>query len=324
MTKNLDKLKNNYIIRNIYTFVYRLIATLFWNSKFLFDRLFHKECLYGCCFVFSTPFGRMKKNNWGDDLNIYLFQLLSKKQIRFVPFEKLFFSPAIIRYSLIGSIIGDFNLDNTIVYGSGAITYNPKIIGKPIKVFSVRGPRTREVLIGKGIECPEVYGDPALLTSKVYHPNIQKKNIIGIIPHYRTLESDWQKSTWFEELSSKYIIEIIDMSRYEKWTDVIDKICCCKYVVSESLHGIIISESYSVPSIWVEFIEHNCSWEWEFKFLDFYESINKLNEKCIKLYENRSIQDIFDKLDSWKPGYIDYDSMIKNFPFELKDDLFCG
>ncbi|MFQ8823549.1 MAG: polysaccharide pyruvyl transferase family protein [[Ruminococcus] lactaris] len=44
------------------------------------------------------------------------------------------------------------------------------------------------------------------------------------------------------------------MSKYENWTDIIDLICSCKMVLSESLHGLIVAESYSIPSVWVEII----------------------------------------------------------------------
>ena len=73
-------------------------------------------------------------------------------------------------------------MDNTIIYGSGAITSNPDIKGRPVKVLSVRGPLTRDVLIKNGIDCPAVYGDPALLLPLVYKPQIKNNERIGIIP----------------------------------------------------------------------------------------------------------------------------------------------
>lgn len=307
------------MLTEIYRFVYRIIATIYWNLLFIGKRLTGSKDVYACCFVFTDMLGRIKKNNWGDDLNVYLFPLLTGQKIRFVPFDRLFFSPKLDRYSLIGSILGDYSLNHTIIYGSGAISSNAKLEGKPMKVLSVRGPLSRDVLLRNGIGCPSVYGDPALLLPLVYKPQIQPGNFIGVIPHYRTSESAVSNylSLWQKYGSVKHI----DMSQYEKWTDVIDSILQCKIIVSESLHGLILAEGYGIPSVWVEFVPHHLPWEWEFKFLDFYQSIGKNSPKCYKLYNADETDNILDKAGIWKPGVIDYDSMLSAFPFELKGAL---
>lgn len=193
-------IKGKPFLLKIYRVLYRAMATLYWNIIFASNRLLHLKLTYGNCFVFTTAFGKIKKNNWGDDINVYLFKMITPQKIRFVPFERLYFSPKVKRYSLIGSIIGDFNLDNTIIYGSGAITSNPEINGHPEKVLSVRGPLTRTVLLKNGIDCPKVFGDPALLLPLVYKPQIKSSSKIGIIPHYRTLESNWLEDEWISSL----------------------------------------------------------------------------------------------------------------------------
>lgn len=308
--------KNSKLLTKGYRIFYGIFSTVFWNIRFLINRLLKQDEIYGCCFVFTTLLGRVRKNNWGDDLNEYLFTALTQKKISFVPFDKLYFFPNVERYSLIGSIIGDFNLDNTIIYGSGAITSNPELKGRPKKVLSVRGPLSREVLLKNGVQCPAIYGDPALLVPFIYSPQTKKENKIGVIPHYRTL-----KSNWIELLEKENEVLIIDMSKYKKWTDIIDSIASCKIILSESLHGLIIAESYEIPSLWVEFIPHSYSWEWEFKFIDFYKSIGKNDPQCYKIYNGYDTEEILDKVKEWMPGNIDYDSMIKAFPFELKGAL---
>lgn len=315
-------IKGNQFLLKIYRVLYRVVATFYWNRMFASNKRTGIKPAYGNCFLFTTAFGKIKKNNWGDDLNVYLFKMITPQKIQFVPFDRLYFAPNVKRYSLIGSIIGDYDLDNTIIYGSGAITSNPEIKGRPEKVLSVRGPLTRDVLLKNGIDCPAVYGDPALLLPLVYKPQVKKNDRIGIIPHYRTLETDWLENEWISFLKENNDIVVINMSKYEKWTDIIDLICSCNLILSESLHGLIVSESYSIPSIWVEMIPHNLSWEWDFKFNDFYCSIGKKETNCFKIYNNScSVNEILKKANDWKIGTIDYDSMLKAFPFEIKGEF---
>ena len=51
----------------------------------------------------------------------------------------------------------------------------------PQKVLAVRGPLSRNYLLENGVDCPDVYGDPALLFPKYYKPHIYKKYKLGII-----------------------------------------------------------------------------------------------------------------------------------------------
>ena len=161
-----------------------------------------------------------------------------------------------------------------------------------------------------------------MLLPLVYKPQIKNDERIGIIPHYRTLETNWLEDEWISDLKKNNEIVVIDMSKYENWTDIIDLICSCKMVLSESLHGLIVAESYSIPSVWVEIIPHNLPWEWDFKFNDFYCSIEKKGTSCIKVYDDSySIKEILRKVNDWKIGTIDYDSILKVFPFEIKGEL---
>lgn len=63
---------------------------------------------------------------------------------------------------------------NTEVWGAGIISENSLLKEKPSKVYAVRGPLTRQRLIKEGIDCPEIYGDPALLIPYYYRPKVTK------------------------------------------------------------------------------------------------------------------------------------------------------
>jgi pyruvyltransferase len=90
----------------------------------------------------------------------------------------------------IGSIFS-FGLDGDVAWGTGI---NGKLLDKHFYSFShidvraVRGPLTRDFLMTHfNINCPEIYGDPALLTS-YFFPEFKRKDYPShdyiIIPHY--------------------------------------------------------------------------------------------------------------------------------------------
>ena len=64
---------------------------------------------------------------------------------------------------------------NTIIWGAGVIDDKANLPAKPLKVLAVRGPLSRKYLLKKGIECPEIYGDPAMLMKYIYKPILLKK-----------------------------------------------------------------------------------------------------------------------------------------------------
>ena len=101
----------------------------------------------------------------------------------------------------------------------------------------------REVMISIGYECPEVYGDPAVLLPLVLKPmSTKSEKRIGIIPHFIEFD-DYKKHEWQNTL-------LIDVCRpVEK---VIADIASVELTYSSSLHGLIVSHAYGVPSIWME------------------------------------------------------------------------
>ena len=119
-------------------------------------------------------------SNIGDDINYYLIKELSHKRIfNYWDFLNLRMQPY---FMVIGSIIGWMTYKDSIIWGSGMREPDNPLPAIPRKVLAVRGPLTRKYLISQGVECPEIYGDPALLLPKIYPPPfVNKKNQIWVI-----------------------------------------------------------------------------------------------------------------------------------------------
>lgn len=125
-------------------------------------------------------------SNIGDDINYYLIKELSHKRIlNYWDFFNLREQP---NFMVIGSIIGWMTNKDSIIWGSGVREPDNPLPAIPRKVLAVRGPLTRKYLISQGVECPEIYGDPALLLPKIYPlPFVNKKYLIGVILHKNDL-----------------------------------------------------------------------------------------------------------------------------------------
>ena len=206
-------------------------------------------------------------NNWGDDINISFIEEITNLKVCVINNSHLFRLIKVKNYSCIGSVIGYFTNSKTTIWGSGLISEDMKIPFKPVKICSVRGPLTREKLLQKGIECPAVYGDPALLVSIFYSPKVEKKYKLGIIPHI--IDANNINLKIFAEKHPEVLI--ISMSDYNDWHEIPDKICSCEKIISSSLHGIIISDSYKIPNLWAQF--SNDIVGGTFKYRDYFGSV---------------------------------------------------
>ena len=202
-----------------------------------------------------------------------------------------------------------------------------KIEEAPKRIISVRGPLTRKAILEQGIECPDKCGDIACLLPLFYTPKIPSgKKKITIIPHFRTLKTGCDL---VNTIAAEHDCSILSIFQYDKWTDIIDAIAGSSFVISESLHGLIVSETYNIPCVWVEFLNHSPDMnimgkyykDWSFKFRDFFESIGKHNMQSVKLYEGYDFDEILKLKYSWRPGNIDYEKMLGYFPFEIKPEF---
>ena len=280
-------------------------------------KIFFQECFDKCVVVkmsLSLNYdGTLRKSNWGDDINYwFLKEIIEGKLINYdwSIKTKLFKKPFV---SGIGSILTLFDMDKAIVWGSGIISSTDRVVGIPKEVRAVRGPLTRQRLLNQGIECPEVYGDPALLLSLFYTPNVEKKYKIGIIPHYVD-----QNNHLLDSLRTDQNILFIDIRRYSHWLDFIDQICQCEMIASSSLHGLIMSEAYGIPNIWIKLKDSNLSDD--FKFHDFFLSLGK-DREAFSVNKDVTSLELIKKGREWKKVSIDLTQLINACPFKLKQHI---
>lgn len=240
-----------------------------------------------------------RETNFGDYLNYDLVSNITDKKVQWVPYNynKEY-------YMAIGSIL-QVATDKTIVWGSGLIDDKQLPIKKPKEILAVRGPLTRKRLIEAKMKCPEIYGDPALLMPEYYSPNSEKKFDLGIIPHYVDKHNDF----FLQKFSPNIKIIDIEQPNYKKF---IDDVTSCNKIISSSLHGIIIADAYDIPALRIKF--SNKIVGGDFKFNDYFLSINRSIEKTIIVKKDTRVDDLLNLKFNYKK-YINIEKIKEVNPF---------
>ncbi len=274
----------------------------------MFGEIFTKHIVVNAFIYYSN--GKILSRNWGDDINYHFLRKLFRRNIVSYDYSTISHRTDKNNYLMIGSTLTLLCNRKSIVWGAGVIDSAAELPQKPKKVLAVRGPLTRDYLLERGIQCPEVYGDPALLVPYIYSPKVEKKYKLGIIPHY----SDYDTPV-LDKFKNNEDVLFIKMEGYDKWTDVIDGILSCEKIVSSSLHGLIIAEAYGVPNLWAEIKGELLGGH--FKFHDFFMSI-KRDRKSPFIIDNTTTYDtLIETADLWQPGEIDVTPLIKAAPFKI-------
>lgn len=177
-------------------------------------------------------------NNVGDVISSWLVKKITDKILVYVKSDE-----NCVKYMCVGSVL-NWAGPNTIIWGSG-IANRDDCIPLKLDVRAVRGPISRSRVIESGLVCPEIYGDPSLFLPKFFNPLVEKKYKLGIIPHYVD-----QFIITSSDMIHKDEINFIDVF------DTVEKFVCeiksCEFIVSSSLHGLIIAQAYDVPTIWFQ------------------------------------------------------------------------
>lgn len=176
----------------------------------------------------------------------------------------------------IGSILYTGN-SRSMIWGSGFMSDCEKCGGG--NVYAVRGKYSLEMLKQQqkdGLHItfhePVVLGDPALLLPWLIPASTDKLHKVGIIPHFS--EYDY----FSEQYGDRYHIINLQSDDIE---GVTNEITSCQYVLSSSLHGIIVAHAYGIPALWIEHTGLE-SYTKGFKFRDYFSVVGIDNYEPLK------------------------------------------
>lgn len=160
---------------------------------------------------------------------------------------------------LVGSILHWVDR-SSIVCGTGLLSSKQKVVERPKKLVSVRGPLTARELKQQGISPPRLMGDPGVLAPALFPVSQRSRHKLGIIPHYVDAENSWIQRC------RRAGIPIIDV--LAPLEEFFSELQSCKCVLSSSLHGLIFAHAYGIPAVWVELSDRVLGQG--FKFLDYF------------------------------------------------------
>lgn len=244
------------------------------------------------------------RDNFGDILNPIIANFYGSKEVVRISKRNCH---KYEHYFMIGSILQRCT-KHSIIWGSGILTSDSEFKEKPKKVLAVRGPLTRKKLLDMGVDCPEVYGDPALLLPELYPGKDPiKKYKLGIVPHFRDKNNAWLKKYF----SQNPAIKIVDIQNKNP-LKVVDDILECEKIISSSLHGVIVGDAYNIPSVWVELSDRVEGKG--FKFQDYFKSVGRTVEVPFQLSEFETLDEI---LSVFKPytTNINLSDLKASFPY---------
>jgi len=191
-------------------------------------------------------FYRGNKPNFGDELNTWMWPKI---------LEGVWDQSDNSIFLGIGSILYDFFPEDKtkIVFGAGYGGYTPlPKVNKSWKFYFVRGKLTARAL---GIDENLGIGDAAILLRSCVDRNVNKKHKVSYMPHWgSTFEGNW-------ELACKYAgINYIDPC--DPVEEVLANILSSELVITEAMHGAIVSDALRVPWIPISPLSEAHSMKW--------------------------------------------------------------
>lgn len=216
----------------------------------------------------------VKTDNVGDELNDFVVRRLTGRCP--LPVPRLVIPRPEKMYSLIGSTLGFWNQEGSIIWGTGFRTAQDTLVGNPSAILALRGPLSASRL--KSSTSEEItFGDPAILMPDLLPASRKPNGSIGLIPHFR----DLKQVSDVVPLAKDRNVRLLSV--HQNVHHFIESLNSCDAVLTSSLHGAILADAYKIPNILFRGVES--VGETFFKFADYYSGVGANIPKVFDLQE---------------------------------------
>ena len=202
-----------------------------------------------------------KIHNMGDQLNkLIIEKCFDYETVRcsFLEGEMCAIGSCLGMYTLHGTVpmriqqrINGIQKPHVSIWGTGFINYTDcegSFFKRDMNFCAVRGELTRkavEKMRKKRLDIPTA--DAGILAAEVLESLPSKRYDVGVIPHLCDLQDPRAANLHQEYENARFI------SVKEEPLEVIRQIAECRFILSSSLHGLIIADSMGIPNLHVEF-----------------------------------------------------------------------
>ncbi len=230
----------------------------------------------------TVSVGYYNIDNFGDQLTPDIFEYYGLKTVHCPNFR---FSSAVGVGSILHLLPENYR---GYILGSGLIKDGTAHF-KNSKALLVRGHLTRKNL---GLSDTISVGDPGLISDKVYEFSVAQEQCwdIGIIPHYRDKKNEQLKKILTEK--GRLTVHVIDVRETPR--EVVREISKCTYILSSSLHGLIVADSLGIPNGWIKL--SNGLIGGDFKFNDYYSCFG-ITRSPIEISKNEKLESLIEKVE---------------------------
>lgn len=165
------------------------------------------------------------------------------------------------------------------IWGSGFISAQEPVKSRH-EYHAVRGKETARLLPEANIKA---LGDPGLLVDRLlpHYATVPKKYSVGLIPHYKDLANP-AVHDFLHRIPRSTIINILSDTQ-----DFLHDVAACDFVVSSSLHGLVVADAFRIPNAWIELSDAVRGAR--FKFHDYY-SVFDINAPEVYRLQNINAQ----------------------------------
>lgn len=202
-----------------------------------------------------------KLANMGDLLNVLIIERCfgyTVERRSFLTGEMCAIGSCLAQYTLHGSALMQLQqrINGVVhprvsVWGTGFIHYSDgesPFFKRKMRFCALRGELTRrtvERMTGKRLDIPT--GDAGILASELLRETPEKQYDIGIVPHICDLNDPA-----VQELTERYENALLINVKDEP-LEVVRQIAQCRCLLSSSLHGLIVGDSFHIPNMHVVF-----------------------------------------------------------------------
>lgn len=227
--------------------------SMFWWSPRASLRLLWGERRRMSSWIRSVRAGDVAFRNFGDELSPRVVEWVTGREVVWAP-------PRRADLVAVGSV-----LELVLERGFGGVIWGTGLRGpvegelaekgRACQVVAVRGEWTRSSL-GLGVSVP--LGDPGLFSRVLLHAEIGQSTRPVFIPHFSAMWSDGR-----DALGARFRVVRPTLPA----AVVIGEVAAAPWVLSESLHGVVVAHSVGIPAVLLR--DESGSSETDWKYADY-------------------------------------------------------